>query len=1318
MRTLSVCPLLLLLCLLFLCPHGESAWIDVDSGCEYFDSGNVTITGYAGSYDDYWFDDDFSRGTKVNVSGGYYSLHLDPGLGASVLNGGSPVFKGGSASSWDRYVLMFDVVKVNGTYHMYYVGANNTTLDGSWQIGLATSSDGVSWTRHSSNPVLKAGVDGYDKHGLTDPVVIHVNGTWHLWYGGNGNSSSADIDVCYATSTDGLSWSKHASNPVVSNNANDSRWNGTELRPEAVIWEDGGFKLFYSGMGDENVTRLGYMTSSDGRTWKDYRNNPIPVSTAGWMGGEVSYGSVEASDGNYRMWVAGDGSNGWKVGYIHTIYGVNWSNTSSSLISPKAGTPYSDHLLWPVSVSENGSYTLFARGVNATGAGSIMAFRLIPTGLNGTYTCDLKDLGGVVVLDYGRWYVDYSSSDTVDLDFRWGNATDALGPWVRVTGRYDLEGVRCRYLQYRVTLATTRDWMEGPYFYYIYWFYIQQLDHLTCSLDGGPDVNVSLNGNRWQVEFTDLQDGQHQLEIWGSDSTGGNDSRVHDFAVDLYAPTGSILIEHGDNATASTRVRVMLMFTDVSWVTARLSLDPSMTNVYQYQMDHSDSIQWWFDDGARGLVTLYVQYMDRGGRMSPVYNDSIIIDRLPPLANVSIDGDTRYTNSSSVTLSIDWWDESGVSLMWVSNDPEFTDVDWILPRKRLEWTLPEGEGKWSVYVRLVDEVGWTTNVSAWIIVDLTPPEASLVIDRGAEYTSKTSVRLETSVLEEAPFEARLTNEGSPWPDSWSPVPANWALPWGLAAGGDGSRTVLLAVRDAAGNTVVVSDSIVLDTAPPVGRLVIDDGAELTRSQDVHLRIIATDATSGLDSMIVSNEFRFPDNRWRAFEEELGWGLLLGDGAKRVYVMLRDRSGLTSILGADITMDTTPPAGTMTIGDGQGFTMEPGVVLHLSFDDAFGVADVRVSNSDDMTGVEWVPYARSVGWDLVATEGPHTVHVEVRDVAGNVRTAHADVLLDLTDPTVTVQLAGGAEVTLVDTVQVSWSASDDRGLSGVRIAYEPTFKGAKWELPFAPGSTTASGTDQVRFGSEGERHIYVQVRDRAGRVATGSDGIILVWGRPEGALVLGDGSGWTNDTSLEASAVGTGVSEATHFRVALSRDALDSAEWLAIDEAALLTLRSVSGTHTVHGQLRGAYDITSLPLEANITLDLSPPLVQLVRPTVKRTRGDTVRLAVTVLEDMDPVPSTRWRVNEGPWTTYWGETLVRLEDGRNVIQVRSTDEAGNEGSTTWTVVKEGADAGPPWALVALGVVAAVAVAAAGLRWWLRPASRPGGGGGDGPGGSGD
>jgi hypothetical protein len=109
---------------------------------------------------------------------------------------------------------------INGDYMMWYNGVDTNT----WkvQIGVASSTDGISWTKNISNPVLQAGSWGsYDDMWLGTPAVLKIDSVYELWYsataandydtiiGGFGN-----ISICYATSDDGLSWTKHQSNPL------------------------------------------------------------------------------------------------------------------------------------------------------------------------------------------------------------------------------------------------------------------------------------------------------------------------------------------------------------------------------------------------------------------------------------------------------------------------------------------------------------------------------------------------------------------------------------------------------------------------------------------------------------------------------------------------------------------------------------------------------------------------------------------------------------------------------------------------------------------------------------------------------------------------------------------------------------------------------------------------------------------------------------------------------------------------------------------------------------------------------------------------
>ena len=1302
MGRLHVTVLILLFALLLLCGQSRSVYIDVDQGSViYTGDDEINITGTVVPTRAYWYDygnGSFDKGTAYNLTIDNWSIRLDPGLEFNELNGGKAVLSGASGSAWDAHLLQFDVVKVNRTYYLYYVGTNSSSSNGRSQIGLATSTDGLNWTRYASNPVLRSGTDTYDHYGLSDPVVLVENGTWHMWYGGDRNGSSPDIDVCYATSSDGLAWSKYSSNPIMRNDANGSLWNGTELRPQSVIKRGSTYLLYYAAKGSGNLTQLGLMTSSDGKDWNNSSVNPLYDGSSGWEGGRTRYGTIEARGPNYRMWVCGDGSNGWKIGHIYSSGGINWTNASAPFISPRANTSYSKHLMWPALVEEGAYQTLFALGVDASGVSSYVAFRVTPVRLNGTYTSEIKDLGENATLNDIYWWVYTHSYSAIDLYMRYGNSTDAMGSWILIKDRYALVGVVCRYQQYRLEFSVEEDWFWGPRIEEIYCFYYPTGASLSYTFDDGPNIDVTLDNMSCSINLA-LYEGRHDLRLYAEDSAGNKDSYYSFIIADLSAPTGDILIEWGENTTAHTTVEVLLETDDTLLTnTAYLSNRPDLRGAIDHEVYGGSTVEWEFNEDTEGEVTLYVQYEDRFGRRSPVYNDSIYIDLTPPDATLVINDGEGYANSTDVTLFLNWTDYSGVYLMWVSLDPEFPGVEWTLPVHEVAWTFPEGEGTKRVWIRLVDNLGWTTNISAEIILDQTDPSGTLAVDDDAEYTTETRVEVLMSVQDGSPVGVMFYNLGEPWPDTWEHLPSVFDFPWSLAEGDDGTRTVLMMVRDAAGNSVVVSDDIILDTTPPQGRLLINGGDELTPDQDVRLTIIATDATSGLDAMVVSNTFSFPTSQWQTFKEQLRWAVLLGDGEKRVYVMLRDVAGLTSFVQATIILDSTPPEGEVTIEDGTPWVREPLVTISLAMEDEHGLAAMRFSNTPDMEGSEWVRYRGSVQWDLGDTEGTHTVHVEVRDRVNNTYSTTLWVYLDLTDPTATVLIADGAETTFESILEVTWSASDGNGLSGVRFAYEPTFAGIGWEHPFEGGTKEHSGAAEMFVGAEGERRFYIQVRDLSGRQFTASDTIWYVRSRPEGMLMVGDGSGWTSTADVMVGATWTGESEATHFRVGQVKEEIGSSPWSTIDGAVPLSLRAQSGTQTIFGQLMGPHNVTSFIITTNVTLDLTQPIVLVVEPSKRTTKDDDTLLSLNIIENLDPNVVVRWRVNDGPWHPYTANSKVDLEVGKNVIYVEATDAAGNTGTASYTVVREEVPGMTGTGLVLAAVVVVVILALVSAWYW--------------------
>jgi predicted GH43/DUF377 family glycosyl hydrolase len=107
----------------------------------------------------------------------------------------SPVLTLGPAAEWDgRCIGSKSVIREpDGTFTMFYSGYGTAN-----QIGLATSPDGIHWTKDPANPVLRVTTEMF----ATDPVVIRDGSTYKMWYacGNPADSYPQKFHICYATS--------------------------------------------------------------------------------------------------------------------------------------------------------------------------------------------------------------------------------------------------------------------------------------------------------------------------------------------------------------------------------------------------------------------------------------------------------------------------------------------------------------------------------------------------------------------------------------------------------------------------------------------------------------------------------------------------------------------------------------------------------------------------------------------------------------------------------------------------------------------------------------------------------------------------------------------------------------------------------------------------------------------------------------------------------------------------------------------------------------------------------------------------------------
>ncbi len=232
-----------------------------------------------------------------------------------VKSGSNPILVSGTAGAWDASdVSGPTVIKDGSTYKMWYAGKSDSNPDYWYRmaIGYATSSDGVTWVKSGSNPVLVAGTAGaWDDYEVSSPTVIKDGSTYKMWY--TGTAEAGNMVIGYATSSDGVTWVKSGSNPVVSVGS-AGEWDASYVYDPSVTYNGCQYELWYTGSRD--ITAIGYATSTDGVAWVKSGSNPVLTTglEADWDYSRVDQPDVLQNGTTYYMWYEGGKLMGDPIG--------------------------------------------------------------------------------------------------------------------------------------------------------------------------------------------------------------------------------------------------------------------------------------------------------------------------------------------------------------------------------------------------------------------------------------------------------------------------------------------------------------------------------------------------------------------------------------------------------------------------------------------------------------------------------------------------------------------------------------------------------------------------------------------------------------------------------------------------------------------------------------------------------------------------------------------------------------------------------------------------------------------------------------------
>jgi predicted GH43/DUF377 family glycosyl hydrolase len=219
----------------------------------------------------------------------------------------NPVLSPGPGNTWDATATAGGTpIKVENGYIMYYTGWSDPS--GPWHIGLATSPDGINWIKHP-NPVLYA--SGGPEFQIVSSSIIKIDNVYYLYYNGR-NLPYQDIRL--ATSPDGINWTKFSGNPILTFNQG---WEGPGVYNAHVYEKNGQYEMIYMnqlGTGFGKATSIdGINWTKDGSNpffTKDQTHNH-------WADYKIAYPYFIRINNHDRIYYTGFSNYGpYRIGFM------------------------------------------------------------------------------------------------------------------------------------------------------------------------------------------------------------------------------------------------------------------------------------------------------------------------------------------------------------------------------------------------------------------------------------------------------------------------------------------------------------------------------------------------------------------------------------------------------------------------------------------------------------------------------------------------------------------------------------------------------------------------------------------------------------------------------------------------------------------------------------------------------------------------------------------------------------------------------------------------------------------------------------------
>lgn len=176
----------------------------------------------------------------------------------------------------------------DGLYFLYYTANMLPEPNSYTSIGLALSPDGIHWSKVGpvmnetllwETPIVDSGAIA---GGVLEPSLVLEGGLFKMWYAAFGIYQGGYVNIGYAESLDGFTWTKNplpVLTPGPAGSWDDAYVSHVHVLPDPPY----GYHMFYAGghAASPGSMRIGHAYSRDGVAWTKNPGNPILEGTPG-----------------------------------------------------------------------------------------------------------------------------------------------------------------------------------------------------------------------------------------------------------------------------------------------------------------------------------------------------------------------------------------------------------------------------------------------------------------------------------------------------------------------------------------------------------------------------------------------------------------------------------------------------------------------------------------------------------------------------------------------------------------------------------------------------------------------------------------------------------------------------------------------------------------------------------------------------------------------------------------------------------------------------------------------------------------------------